>query len=630
MFRLCIFLLVLVGLINPGPSLSAQASGLPDAGQPAAAISSGPGQFYDQAKFYYNQLQNNNSLARSRENWLKGTRNFRRVYLVNPKAEQAPACLYMLGNMYRSMYERFSLGIDLEESLSYYKDASRLFPEHALADDALYAEALVYLEFKKDPKNSATALEKIIARYPQGDFHSKAAEKLKTLSKEYDIPLPRALVGDSQINQLNTIHPVKFWSSPEYTRVVVMADSPITYSEVVVKEPQGPAKKLYIDLKNSYIPPDQRRRIAVQQGFLKQMRVDQIRADTVRVFLDVDEIDSYKIFSLPNPFRIIIDVHGTRQSAVADAGKPTVDTPANSTPAQPPSPQSEVTDVQQQLPVSKGEKQSATAIVVIRQDQKKRLLPPPAMPKEDALPKGQGKLSLAQQLGLGVRKIVLDPGHGGKDPGAMANQMQEKDIVLRIAQVLKPKLAKQLNCEVILTRNEDIFLPLEERTAIANTEEADLFISLHLNAHPSQETRGLETYFLNLSTNAEAMRVAAMENATSTHQMSDLEGILSDILKNSKIDESSRLAGYVHKSMLTGLDGKNFGDVKNLGVKQAPFYVLIGAQMPSILLEIAFISNKIDADNLQNQEFVETVTNEIVKGIGVYVQTTTASLSSSP
>jgi len=630
MFRLCIFLLVLVGLINPGPSLSAQASGLPDAGQPAAAISSGPGQFYDQAKFYYNQLQNNNSLARSRENWLKGTRNFRRVYLVNPKAEQAPACLYMLGNMYRSMYERFSLGIDLEESLSYYKDASRLFPEHALADDALYAEALVYLEFKKDPKNSATALEKIIARYPQGDFHSKAAEKLKTLSKEYDIPLPRALVGDSQINQLNTIHPVKFWSSPEYTRVVVMADSPITYSEVVVKEPQGPAKKLYIDFKNSYIPPDQRRRIAVQQGFLKQMRVDQIRADTVRVFLDVDEIDSYKIFSLPNPFRIIIDVHGTRQSAVADAGKPTVDTPANSTPAQPPSPQSEVTDVQQQLPVSKGEKQSATAIVVIRQDQKKRLLPPPAMPKEDALPKGQGKLSLAQQLGLGVRKIVLDPGHGGKDPGAMANQMQEKDIVLRIAQVLKPKLAKQLNCEVILTRNEDIFLPLEERTAIANTEEADLFISLHLNAHPSQETRGLETYFLNLSTNAEAMRVAAMENATSTHQMSDLEGILSDILKNSKIDESSRLAGYVHKSMLTGLDGKNFGDVKNLGVKQAPFYVLIGAQMPSILLEIAFISNKIDADNLQNQEFVETVTNEIVKGIGVYVQTTTASLSSSP
>ncbi|MBM9529397.1 N-acetylmuramoyl-L-alanine amidase [Desulfoprunum benzoelyticum] len=630
MFRFCIFLFVLVGLISSDPTVSAQPTGLPEAGQPSAPISSSPGQLYEQAKFYFNELQNNSTLARSRENWLKGTRNFRKVYLLTPKSGQAPACLYMLGNMYRSMYERFSLGIDLEESLSYYKDASRLFPEHTLADDALYLEALLYLEFKKDPKNATIALEKIIAQYPQGDFHAKAAEKLKTLSRDYDIPLPRSLVDNSQINQLVTIHPVKFWSSPEYTRIVVMADSPVTYSEIVVKEPQGPPKKLYIDFNNSYIPPDQRRRIAVQQAFLKQMRIDQIRADTVRVFLDVDEIDSYKIFSLPNPFRIIIDVHGARQSAVTAAKKPTVGKPAGSTPASSESPQSELTDIQQQPPAAEGEKQPATAVVVIRQDQKKRLLPPPAMPKEDALPKGQSKLSLAQQLGLGVRKIVLDPGHGGKDPGAIANQMQEKDIVLKIAQILKPKLAKQLNCEVILTRNEDIFLPLEERTAIANTEEADLFISLHLNAHPSQETRGLETYFLNLSTNAEAMRVAAMENATSTHQMSDLEGILSDILKNSKIDESSRLAKYVHKSMLTGLDGKNFGDVKNLGVKQAPFYVLIGAQMPSILLEIAFISNQIDAENLKNQQFVETVTDEIVKGISLYVQTTTASLSASP
>ncbi|MGW8160293.1 MAG: N-acetylmuramoyl-L-alanine amidase [Desulfoprunum sp.] len=630
MFRPCIFLFALIGLIISVPSFSAQSGRLLDESQLAAPRSPSPSQLYDQAKFYFNQLENKSSLARSRENWLKGTRNFRRVYLLNPKSEQAPACLYMLGNMYRSMYERFSLGIDLDESLSYYKDASRLFPEHSLADDALYSEALVYLEFKKDPKNSAIALEKILAQYPHGDFHSKAAEKLKVLSKDYDIPLPRSLTGSSQINQLNTIHPVKFWSSPEYTRVVVMSDSPITYNEVVLKEPQGPPRKLYIDFKNSYIHPDQRRKIVVQQGFLKQIRIDQTRADTVRVFLDVDKIESYKIFSLPNPFRIIIDVRGAKQSNVSASKKLPVDQPTISSPAKPELSKLELTGIQQKTPSTEGEKQSAAVVAVIRKDRTKRLHPPPDLPKEESLPKSQGKLSLAQQLGLGVRKIVLDPGHGGKDPGAMANQMREKDIVLKIAQVLKPKLAKQLNCEVILTRNEDIFLPLEERTAIANTEEADLFISLHLNAHPSQETRGLETYFLNLSTNAEAMRVAAMENATSTHQMSDLESILSDILKNSKIDESSRLAKYVHKSMLTGLNDKDFGDVRNLGVKQAPFYVLIGAQMPSILLEIAFISNKKDAENLKNQQFVDTVTNEIVKGVSLYIQTNTASLSASP
>ena len=216
--------------------------------------------------------------------------------------------------------------------------------------------------------------------------------------------------------------------------------------------------------------------------------------------------------------------------------------------------------------------------------------------------------------------------HGGKDPGAMANQMLEKDIVLKIAQKLKPKLEHLLNCEVILTRNDDSYLSLEERTAIANTEEADLFVSLHLNAHPSEDSRGLETYFLNLSTNAEAMRVAAMENATSTHQISDLEGILSDILKNSKIDESSRLAERVHTTILSGLNGKQFGEIKNLGVKQAPFYVLIGAQMPSILLEIAFISNKDEAENLKNPYYLETVASQIANGISAYVKTNTASL----
>ena len=187
-------------------------------------------------------------------------------------------------------------------------------------------------------------------------------------------------------------------------------------------------------------------------------------------------------------------------------------------------------------------------------------------------------------------------------------------------------LQKALGCKVILTRNKDIFLPLEERTAIANTQEADLFISLHINAHPSSKVRGTETYFLNLSTNAEAMRVAAMENATSTHQMSDLEDILSDIMKTSKINESSKLAQHVHTSILTGMDKDIFGEIKNLGVKQAPFYVLIGAEMPAILLEIAFISNEDDAKNLQNPDYITSLTKEIARGITTYVQTNTASL----
>jgi len=235
-------------------------------------------------------------------------------------------------------------------------------------------------------------------------------------------------------------------------------------------------------------------------------------------------------------------------------------------------------------------------------------------------------LSLAQQLGLGVRKIVIDPGHGGKDPGASAFGLKEKDIVLSIAKKLAPILAAQTNAEVILTRDTDRFIPLEERTAIANTNEADLFISLHINAHPSPKVHGLETYYLNLSTNAEAMRVAAFENATSTHQMSDLQDILSDIMKNSKINESSRLAGFVHNSLSDGIEEVQQEKFKNLGVKQAPFYVLIGAEMPAILIEIAFITNPMDSGNLKSDEFLESIASDIVEGVQSYIHSTAASL----
>lgn len=617
-------LIILLGLILPlCPSFSFAQSEVRI--ENPQSNSHGPpthSQQYEQAKFYLNQLETNQTLTRSRENWLKGTRNFRRIYLADPKTEQAPACLFMLGRMYRKMYEKFSLGIDLDESLSYFKDTSRLFPGHFLADDALYAEGMIYLQVKHNPKSAAEAFEQVVTRYANGDMHAKAAENLKVLSKDFDIPLPAALVGSTQLDQLITMQPVKYWSSQDYTRVVVMAAAPITYNEVLLRKQAGHPRRLYIDFKNSYISPEYRKQVPVEDGLLKKIRTEQTKADTVRVVLDIDSIDTYKIFSLPDPFRVVIDVRGERKPTSIVTKKVEISEPSIS-----PENESKTTVATESVPGTAAEDASLPTAVVILKEQKKRVFQQnhEATRKETVADTRQA-LSLIRQLGLGVKKIVLDPGHGGKDPGAMANNMQEKDIVLKIAQQLGPILKRELNCDVILTRNTDTFLPLEERTAIANTEEADLFISLHVNAHSSPKPRGTETYYLNLSTNAEAMRVAAMENATSTHQISDLEDILSDILKNSKIDESSRLARQVHNSILTGLSGKTFGDVKNLGVKQAPFYVLIGAQMPAILIEIAFISNKDDADNLKNPLFIESVTREITQGIKAYVQTNTASL----
>jgi N-acetylmuramoyl-L-alanine amidase len=580
---------------------------------PAAAQNSSPEenlpsieQRYNQAKFYFNQLLTNKKLSSQRENWAKGAQNFRRIYLAEPKSNQAASCLFMLGRLYHHMYLTFHKEGDLDESISYYKDTARLFSDHRLADDSYYSLGRIYLSDKNDTQSAAENLSKVVSSYPNGDMHPLASDMMKQLSKDHDIALPDAMVGgSSQLSKLNYVLPVKYWSSNDYTRVVIMASGPVKYREELLQETKDIPRRLYIDFQESYIEPQYRAPVPIEDGLLKQIRTGQFSKDTVRVVLDIESIGSYKIYSLPDPFRVVIDVRGEPHTNTV-AGTPQAD-PSNS-------------------PSLSSKSKSATNGPIILADQKKFATDVQKFGKEDTKAKmatsDTQELSLAQQLGLGVKRIVLDPGHGGKDPGAIANGLEEKDIVLKLAKQLKPILEKELGCEVLLTRTDDTYISLEERTAIANTQNADLFLSLHINAHSSSKVRGIETYYLNLSTNADAMRVAARENSTSTHQMSDLQDILSDILKNSKINESSRLAKQVHNSILTGLDNNAFGSIRNLGVKQAPFYVLIGAQMPAILLEIAFISNEEDARNLQSPDFIATLAHQITQGVRGYISNT--------
>jgi len=233
------------------------------------------------------------------------------------------------------------------------------------------------------------------------------------------------------------------------------------------------------------------------------------------------------------------------------------------------------------------------------------------------MPKG----SLAKQLALGVRRIVIDPGHGGKDPGAVGYRrgVLEKNVTLEVSRRLAREIEKRLGCETILTRDKDIFLSLEERTAIANTKNADIFISIHANAHKSRHVRGLETYILNLATDNDAILLAARENATSTKTISDLETILNSLMKNAKVDESSRLASAVQRALAGNLKGK-YKQIRDNGVKQAPFYVLLGAEMPCILIELAFITNPQECGRLNSASYQEDVVEGIVTGIQDYIK----------
>ena len=226
---------------------------------------------------------------------------------------------------------------------------------------------------------------------------------------------------------------------------------------------------------------------------------------------------------------------------------------------------------------------------------------------------------MTRALGLKIGKIVIDPGHGGHDTGTIGpNGLQEKDLVLDVAKRLGRLLEARLGAEVIYTRQDDTFIPLETRTAIANREQADLFISIHANSSRDADARGVETYYLNFTSSPEALEVAARENAVSEKSIHELQDLVKKIALKEKIEESREFAGDVQQSLYGGLALNNDG-IRNRGIKKAPFIVLIGANMPSILAEISFVSNPTDERKLETAEHRQRIAESLYRGVSKYV-----------
>lgn len=226
-----------------------------------------------------------------------------------------------------------------------------------------------------------------------------------------------------------------------------------------------------------------------------------------------------------------------------------------------------------------------------------------------------------------VLKIVIDPGHGGKAPGAVGpNGEKEKDITLAVSKEIARRL-REKGFEVLLTRDTDVYLPLEERTAFANRNKADLFVSVHVNANEKDSLQGVETYFLNLTTDAASMKVAKRENAMTSASLGSLQLIIKDLMLNAKINESSRFASSIQSSIVSSLE-KSGHERKDHGVRQAPFYVLLGAQMPSVLVEIGFITNAVECRLLHEEAYQNSIIDGIVRGISTYAAHSTFAYNS--
>jgi N-acetylmuramoyl-L-alanine amidase len=513
---------------------------------------------YYKAEACYKKLRHNPRKQKYRDKWLSCIEKFEAVYRHDPQGPWAAAGLYMSGQLYQELHKRSFKTSDQENAVDIYGRIIADFPKSRYKPKAEYA--LRQLSRKRDLKRASKKemAYKIVAMIPEDDIETEIERLTST-------PVPVQKDSNKTIDKEAKILGLRYWSNPSYTRVVVDADNEVSYTHRLLKKDVSIKKphRLYVDLNNSKLKKDIKKNVPINDDLLIDARAGQYASNQVRVVVDIKSFQTYKIFSLKNPFRIVIDVWGT----VDETTQPKI--------------------------------LSST--------------------KNAKIPTG----ALAKQLALGVSRIVIDPGHGGRDYGAPGYMrgVHEKDIALRLARRLAKKIRKNLGCEVIMTRNSDRYLTLEERTAIANTKNADLFISIHTNAARDRRAYGIETFFLNLATDNDAILVAARENATSTKNISDLESILSDLMQNAKINESSRLAVHVQKSMKRQLR-KHYGRIRSKGVKQAPFYILLGAQMPAILIETSFISNPRECKRLKSTAYEDRMSEAIVKGIKEYIKDT--------
>jgi N-acetylmuramoyl-L-alanine amidase len=357
------------------------------------------------------------------------------------------------------------------------------------------------------------------------------------------------------------VYDLRFYSHPTHTRIVVDVGGQRSFTSAELNTPD----RLYIDIDMVRLNPILHgKSFSGKVDYLKEIRIAQRTPTTVRVVAELDfaKIERYQIFPLFDPFRVVIDIFPKETEAAP--GEP------------------------------------------------KEKPPQPAQPTTSGY-------SMARQLGLGVKTVVLDPGHGGEDPGAISRKGQkEKDVTLAVAKELRSLLSAR-GLDVVLTRESDIYIPLENRTVIANQKKADLFISIHANAHRNRKRKGIETFYLNFSPDLQVNEIAAQENATSTKTIGEMSATLQKIVQNSKILESRDLAEKIQQNLVKYLSLKH-GPVESLGVKGGPFWVLIGGEMPSVLVEISHLSNSEEEAKLRSPVFRQQVAQGICDGIVEYMR----------
>jgi len=569
-----------------------------------------------------------------------------------PATGQGDKALWQGASLSADLFFRFGDELDRDRALRILASLSASFPgssyarqaaplEHRLQEARAVTPALPPL-----PGPAATSVAPPVRPLPAPTRTVAAASARPTNSMPAPAPPPAAPQTPREPG-LVTLATVRREILPDAVRVTIELDREVPYYSERIPGPD----RVFVDLpRTRAVPALKAAVLPFADDVVRRVRVGAQPGSATRVVLDLDGSGRHSVYTLYNPYRIVVDVERARSSAARapaplPARRPAA-RPALLPVAVPPAPVAMVpTPVAAPITPSvtasylsaTGIEPPASAPVVEARPAVARppapraapsaeiaaapasVVPPAARPPATPAVNARGGFSLSRQLGLGIARIVIDAGHGGHDPGAGVKGLSEADVTLDIALRLEKLLLRQPGVEVVQTRRTNAFVALEERTEIANRSGADLFLSIHANASTDLRARGVETYFLSFAPDPEAEAIAARENAGSTRQMRQLPDLLRAIAFNNKLDESRDLARMVQQALYAQVR-KSDRRARNLGVKQAPFTVLVGAAMPSVLTEISFLTNQQDAGLLATEKYRQQIAEALLAGITRYQQ----------
>jgi N-acetylmuramoyl-L-alanine amidase len=586
---------------------------------------------------------------------------YHKVYLISPQAEEVTPALIAEAELYEEMAQQFDVKY-FQSAIDTYNFLLKQYPGSRYRGQALYSMGEIQKNGLGQLDAAEITLKDYLKRFPKSERSADARGALKEIAdarqiakekeaKEKEaaekvtdaLPELKGKVVQQRESTSGTPHvtDIKTWNAEHAARIVVTLEGTIEFSVSRIASPD----RIYFDLHRAQLPPAiAKKTLNVQNGLLKSVRIAQNKDGVVRLVLDVDGARDYSAYLLANPYRLVIDVKTKGDAPVNEPTSAAVAAPPAGGPPAPTVAFSAKTDPEKSKAkpdqtandndsaTASSDDKTAPSAHAAANNKSVAATKPGAKSKADntksaalvppteSKPNRDGQRSLTRALGLKISRIVIDPGHGGHDTGTIGpHGLMEKDLCLDVALRLGHEIEEKLpGAEVIYTRKDDTFVPLEQRTAIANEAKADLFISVHANSSHDQAARGIETYYLNFATSEESMEVAARENALAQESLHDLQDIIKKIARNEKIEESKELANDIQDSLTHRLQLVSQNE-RNRGVKKAPFVVLIGANMPSVLSEISFISNPSDEKLLRKTDQRQRVADGLYRGIASYL-----------